>query len=290
MTEENALFSLLPAWLTLFIRAIPFLKKCLPQQETIATRFLLLFEQHGIYRNQIPRLFGHGLTLADVQDAGALLPRLSDELLDAACELFAVQRDWLDGANPAAYAIHDFYKQPKAFQDFIADLKQKNDGVFLLHVVLPERLCKEDDALLVLAEPVSVGDREITRYHLCDVWRVGYWKSRAYLAACIAIALKQDVVVRGCRVPAKTVTAYASGERLFCSKEAEGFALRGQRWNPESWLNAPEAFLEGVDPELEGFGTRAALGLWLELAEAGWMDTGLDSTSSEAFKRMQAQA
>lgn len=42
-------------------------------QDSIASRFVLLFERHGIHRNQIPRFFDHGLTLADVAGDDRLL-------------------------------------------------------------------------------------------------------------------------------------------------------------------------------------------------------------------------
>lgn len=41
--------------------------------ESVAARFVRLFEAHGVHRNQIARLFGRGLTLATVQTEGALL-------------------------------------------------------------------------------------------------------------------------------------------------------------------------------------------------------------------------
>ena len=46
------------------------------EPDTVASRFVLLFEKHGIHRNQIPRFFDHGLTLADVVDQVALVDML----------------------------------------------------------------------------------------------------------------------------------------------------------------------------------------------------------------------
>ena len=60
---------------------------------SVATRFIRLFDSHGIHRNQIPGFFGHDLTIAKVKDDETLLPYLTEKLLDAACEKFAVRRE-----------------------------------------------------------------------------------------------------------------------------------------------------------------------------------------------------
>jgi hypothetical protein len=45
-------------------------------EESVAGRFLRLFETHGVHRNQIPRFFGHGLTLKHGQAESALIEQL----------------------------------------------------------------------------------------------------------------------------------------------------------------------------------------------------------------------
>lgn len=55
---------------------IPFLKSA-AKPESVAARFVRLFETHGVHRNQIPRFFDHGLTLNDLKSDDSLLPRLN---------------------------------------------------------------------------------------------------------------------------------------------------------------------------------------------------------------------
>lgn len=71
--------------------------------ESVASRFIRLFESHGVHLNQIPRFFGHELTLKDVQDDDSLILILDEEILEAACTLFAVKREWLDGSAGHVY-------------------------------------------------------------------------------------------------------------------------------------------------------------------------------------------
>lgn len=168
-------------------------------KETIATRFFKLFEVHGVHRNQIPGLIGRGLTIADVQSEESLLPKLDEELLNYACELFAVRREWLDGADDQIYPLHDFYKWPEKFAEFL-DRKLVDKAAYdMTGVVLATKdLKRHNSALIILEEPVgNVGDRLIYRYHLCYNWTFAYWKARAYLTACVALAWKRDVCLMG---------------------------------------------------------------------------------------------
>jgi hypothetical protein len=134
-----------------------------PPSESIATRFIRLFESHGVHRNQIPRFIDHGLTLRDVQDDASLLEKLDEALLEAACARFAVRREWLDGAEPQIHPCHDFYKDPKGFSNFLGKLIASNpegqmDGILLS----PKESDREAEALIILQEIIgAVGDKPI---------------------------------------------------------------------------------------------------------------------------------
>lgn len=86
-----------------------------PPAESVTARFVRLFETHGVHRNQIPRFFGHNLTLKDVQDDASLIAKLDEEMLADACTRFAVRREWLDGSEKKVHPEHDFYKHPEEF-------------------------------------------------------------------------------------------------------------------------------------------------------------------------------
>ncbi len=244
--------------------------------ETIACRFIRLFESHGVHRNQIPRFFGHGLELKDVQDDASLVAKLDEKILEAACTRFAVRREWLDGAESQIHPDHDFYKYPKDFADFLVQLKTANpDGMLRGVLIAPNDQGWQAGALLILRETVgAVGEKPIYRYHLCNNWAFSYWKARAYLTACVAIAWKRRVYVHGLRIPAKEIKKLAEGKTLL-GWQGEGIGELGSKtWDPEDMALKPGAFLEGVDPEQDNFGIRSGLRLWLELEEQGLMGTG----------------
>jgi hypothetical protein len=248
-----------------------------PPQESVATRFVRLFESHGVHRNQIPRFIGHGLTLKDVKDDATLLERLDEVLLEAACTKFAVRREWLDGAEEQVHPLHYFYKEPEAFCLFIDRLSGESPDGQLDGVVLAVPEAKKDpSALIILQEIVGfVGEKPIYRYHLLSDWSYSYWKSRAYLTACVAIAWKKQIHLRGRMVAAKEIESLFEGTCLLGWGGEGSFMFRGRHWYPEDMALEPDVFLEGVDPERENFGIRSALKLWLELDTLGHMDIGL---------------
>ena len=253
-----------------------------PPVESIATRFVRLFESHGVYRNQIPRFFGHSLTVQDVQDEASLVAKLDETILEAACCRFAVRREWLDGAESQIHPGHDFYKHPEGFADFLVKLKSANpDGELGGVLIAPNDQGWQAGALLILRETVgAVGEKPIYRYHLCNNWIFSYWKARAYLTACVAIAWKRGVYVHGLRIPAKEIEKLAAGEMLL-SRQGEGVwnVSSSKKWYPEDMALKPDAFLEGIDPERDNFGIKSGLRRWLELEEQGLMATGCPVTN-----------
>jgi hypothetical protein len=257
--------------------------------ESLAARFIRLFESHDVHRNQIPRFFGHGLTLKDVQDDTSLFAKLDEAVLTAACALFAVRREWLDGAEPQVYPRHDFYKHPEDVAGFLGTLKANNpDGNLDGVLIAPNEL--DGDALLLLQETIGgVGDKPIYRIHLCNNWTFRYWKSRAYLTACVAIAWKHGVYVRGVYLPKKDIERMASGEMLVHLREDGDWACGGKKWYPEDMALRPGTYLLGVDPEQNHFGIEAALGLWLDLEQEGYMRTGLPMYEAEAIRELFQQ-
>ena len=140
------------------------------EASTVSSRFVDLFENHGVHRNQIPRFFGNGLTLNDVETNKKLLPKLTPEILQAAAKLFAIRIEWLEGVDKQIYEIHDFYKQPKAYADFLHRLNAGDDHRVIAKLVWSTDTSHEQDAVLVLEEQFEyLGDESVVRYHISDI-------------------------------------------------------------------------------------------------------------------------
>lgn len=255
-------------------------------ESTVSERFLNLFEAHGVHRNQIPRFFGRGITLKHVQSKDNLIDALTEDALHDACDMFAVNRSWLDGASEKVYSLYPCYKRPKKFKELIDGLVEKKancSGYLLLGRNGRTPKSQQYDAVLVIQEEIGyIDDKAICRYHLCDHWIFDYWKCRAYLAACVGYAWSREVYILGQFADRATVAEIAEGGALLQSHEwGGGLASYGQICYPEDLALTPEAFLQGLKGRDDSFGERKGLELWLELEDKGWMrdEHGVSSRS-----------
>jgi len=251
--------------------------------DTVASRFVSLFEAHGVHRNQMFRLLGHRSPIADLQNDDTLLRSLTEELLDQAATLFAVRRDWLDCATDEIYPLHDFYKKPAEFGLFLDGLLRRIGDINGV-VLVSESDQNEDTALIVIEETVSfLDEKPVYRYHLCNNWLFDYWKSRAFLTACVATAWNKKVYLMGRRVPIDVIRKYSFGTSFLKYEFDSALPTAGRHWHPEDMAVKPESFLEGVS---EGdFGRRQAIDLWLQLDQLGFMKTDLPYNHvSRSFK------
>ena len=143
-------FSELNNALSLVTRTTSWLRHRETSRQSVARRFVRLFAARGIHRNQMNRVLGLNATLADVQTDESLVKILTDELLDKAARLFAVRREWLEGATEKIYPTHDFYKQSDRFPEFLDSLLANASSGALRGVLLvAESHGFESNALLV---------------------------------------------------------------------------------------------------------------------------------------------
>jgi hypothetical protein len=244
-----------------------------PVVTNTAQRFIRLFESHGVARAQIPRFFGHGLTIHQVEDETELLKVLDGNLLTSAAELFGIQVEWLEGGSEDLYEIKHFYQQPEAFGLWLdAQLQiacgEKIDGWLLTS----ELKTDEYDALILMREKIGeLADETIYRYHFCEQWIYGYWKCRADIAACVAQAWKRNCYISGRRIDADVFSALVSLKTI-PDTEREATSISGRRFYAEDLTTDPDFYTHELD---EGqFGKSSALSRWLSHNERGLMDSG----------------
>lgn len=255
------------------------------KEDLISTRFMNICSAHGVHRNQIPRVFDSDLTLHDVQSDQHLLKKLDEKMIVQACELFGINRDWLDGVNGQIYPTYDFYAGSSCFKEFLADLMKKSSGKIDGVLLSPKESNKRYSALLLLQETVGhISDSPIYRYYLCNNWSFSYWKARGLLASCVAQCWKHKIYIIGKSTSYKFIDSIEAGESILDLKSSGVYSIDGARWYAEDMASLPEVFLDGIDPEIDNFGYKAGLKLWLELESSGLMDSGMqDSKARERF-------
>ncbi|MGB1764016.1 hypothetical protein [Alloalcanivorax xenomutans] len=241
----------------------------------IVEKFLMVFQTHGVYGNQIPRFFGHGLSIADIQVREKLLEKIDDRMLDDVCDLLAVRREWFDGASDKIYPTHDFYKNPKGFGLLIDNIISKNARNRLSGCLLAVEDSKyPDPALLILQEEIGgIGEVPIYRFHICNNWSFSYWRSRADLVACIAQAENNGVYIHGVYQDRAYIKRLGGGLELLGWKDEGVHGIRGKIWYPEDMLYDPELYLKNVGSFDGGAELVLALERWLKWADLGLMKT-----------------
>ncbi|GGA95056.1 hypothetical protein [Agarivorans gilvus] len=243
-----------------------------PRLTNTADRFIHLFQAHGVARAQIPRFFGHGLTIHQVEDNNELLKALDTQILDAAAELFAIKPEWLEGGSDELYELKHFYNHPKKFGVWLDSLLsatnvQRIDGWLLT----TSEFNDEYDAAIVMREQIGeFGDEAIYRYHLCETWVYGYWKCRADIAACIAQAWKRNCYVFGQRIPLSVFNRVISLNSVPDS-ELEQTRIHGKKFYAEDLTTNPDFYASAL--KNEQFGIDSAIARWLEYYELGMMDS-----------------
>ena len=251
---------------------------------TLPTRFIALFERHGVHRNQIPRFFDHGLTVKDVSSDEALTEKLSEQILQGACDLFAVRREWLDGVSDEIYEVHEFYKHPAEFEQFIQHLNRASNETGRLwgKVIIPSAKNIRSEALFFIEERIGyLGNEPISRFHLTGTWRYDYWRCRAYLAACVSIACRNGCHVNGSVVDRKYLKNVTQGLEFI---DPQALRRLGRSWEPEDMAYDPSVYLKDLDKSGHASSNELALELWLALAKDGWLD-GYSPASVEKFEQ-----
>lgn len=76
-----------------------------PSVAALVRRWLELFAAHGVARHQIPGLLqGHRLPLSQLSEDRAAADLLTNDVREATCRLFDVERAWLDGDSARIYS------------------------------------------------------------------------------------------------------------------------------------------------------------------------------------------
>ncbi len=250
-----------------------------------AQRFIRLFEAHGISRAQIPRFFGHNLTIHQVEDETELSKILDTNLLEAVATLFGIRLEWLEGGTDELYDINHFYKQPQKFGEWLNSLTADNDKIKIDGWLLTTKFkTVQYDALILMREKIGeLADTNIYRYYFCEQWIYGYWKCRADIAACVAQGWKRNQYITGRMLTQKVFNKIIS-LKFVPDSELEGTTIANQTFQAEDLTINPNFFVQGLS---EGqFGIENAVALWLEYQQLGLMDSGFGDCK-DAFQQFQ---
>ncbi|WP_029918474.1 hypothetical protein [Pelobacter seleniigenes] len=230
----------------------------------LVQRFVDIYKAHGIERTQIPRFLGEdgGLTLVDVSTDEKLLYALNEKLLQATCDQFGVQREWLDGKDVPIYPYLWHGHDLPAYIDFLLELKKTGCAIQGFGIKRQEDKLRKSSgkygedydpffiALLFRVKLDHWGDHSqdsIWRYYpLCDQIYWGYEKTRMQLKAKILIADILGVYFKGCVMEEHEIEGIMEG-RIFPGPLMEHRSHVG--WHPEDYIYTEEESRAVADSE-----------------------------------------
>ena len=260
--------------------------------DSITSRFIQLFESHGVHRNQIPEFFDYGLTLADLQSEERLIEKLTPEILRKAAELFLVNSEWLSHGKTEIFPQHHFYKYPDKFGKYIDELlspdSSKDIEGYVLTIKPPYK--QDYDTLILLKEEIGlIGERTIYRYHYCSGWRITYWKCCADIACCIAQAQQRNIYFAGKTVDASWIESFSDGMRLpnYDFEMAEIDLPHSGYWSAGEFVDIPEQFIKPLNQK-DGYSVASAINRWFEYHKKGLIYVCSDEVNESvkaAFER-----
>ncbi|TMO82453.1 hypothetical protein [Pseudoalteromonas spongiae] len=270
------------------------------RKESVATRFVALFESHGVKRSQIPSFFKNGLTFDACEDDAELLKALTPEMIEEAANLFEVNLDWLQGASEKIYEVKDFYKRPDLCETYLEILTEKaKENHLESYVIIPDikqkKLIESYDAFILITETITtLNDRHIYKYHLLRTRAIDYWKSKAYFAATCALLWKYKCYPIGKVAPYKWLSEIIEGKQLlqYDYEDRQGDVLIpiGGTWHVDEMIEVPNKYLENVCREKDNFGTRAAISMWLELSNyMNIFEDNSHTTTVESYRKKLAE-
>jgi hypothetical protein len=269
---------------------------CLPEiSDSVAARFIQLFEAHGVHRNQIPEFFEHDLTISDVQSEDALVEKLTPVILSDAAKLFFINSEWLALGHGDVYPKHHFYKQPEKFGAFIDNVPSNYEkhnfdcSVFRSN----KRTTSGYDALMILKTPIGeLGERFIYAYHLCPGWMTHYWKSAADLACCISLSAQKGVYPHGCIVEDSWLSEFMNCQRLPSydfESEILAYPYKGQ-WNPGEFSDSAKEFIQPLEINKDNYSIPSALARWWRYYDQGLIYVYSDDVNTRVGEEFQTMA
>lgn len=218
-------------------------KEHVEEVQSVAERFLKIYQSHGISKVQIPtflelNLPNNNLKLADMMPE-RIIDKLDESLLTWTSSTFGVQREWLDGVTDYIYphGRYDFYKRINSFIDLSVQLKESYKDL-QIYALKPGKIIPNDsrgqDVVLVLRFTIAkLHDVNIFNYlPICTYWDWGYWRTRYQAKAIFSICEYLDIYVHGYDLEKEQIHAIADGT-IFPGPILE--KLRGYSWYPEDF-------------------------------------------------------
>jgi hypothetical protein len=167
----------------------------LPSLSVVPTRFLSVFNEHGIATSQIPRFIPE-LSLAKLGSSEALLSAITPELIDRTSRLFGVRREWMEGVDDVIYCRDFCYKRPRRFFAKLSALKPGYSEFPVRALYCTTNLDWRNEqyqplVIFFVEQFGELGEDKLFRFHIFDEFDWSYAPSRIQLKAMARVLDRQ---------------------------------------------------------------------------------------------------
>jgi hypothetical protein len=240
---------------------------------SVTSRFLQAFFNHGVHHNQIPQYCCQALNLAQINNAEKLAEVLTPKILEQTSTFFGIRQDWLIGASKIIYNVHDFYKEPRQMVTFLEKIKKNRNYITCTVLRCRDKSAhlRDTPGIFVFSEIVSeINNRPVFRHHFCGLQAIGYWKSRADFAARCALIIKSEIPVFGHFANEDWLKSAYDGFNMPEYDYDLGELILPNKgiWNVYDFIEFPNLYLSQLDTE-GGIAVNFALNRWLMWANSG---------------------
>lgn len=192
----------------------------------LVTRFLSVYENHGIRAHQIPKFaVDFNVKPSDFATHYSVLNILTDEFISWTCETFGVEKSWMDGdpdwfckETKQIYADFDLYKSLYFATDLFENYKKLPRRDVCLYAFKNGSLTRDTQnksiVALVFQERIGeINGRFIYKYKpVTTHWQWDYYKMRYQIKGIFLLCLKNNIRTRGFDLSGDVIDQLVAGE------------------------------------------------------------------------------
>lgn len=216
----------------------------------LADRFLQVHRAHAVLPAQIPRALAMEKEFQprDFLSRRQLAECLSSELMERTCELYGIQREWLEGDDTPSYPSRNFYKNPAGLIDFLEVLTKKHHSLYLWCFKAEEKpldgLGNGELFALLVADNFQLGEKTVEKFYPIDSdWPWEHAPARLDFKTLVYVCQRFGIHALGRSAPLSKIEAVMNG------KEFPSILNRHtEHWHPDDYIYTETESVKAKEP------------------------------------------
>lgn len=204
----------------------------------LANRFLQVHRAHAVLPIQIPRVLTmeKNLQPRDLLSNKRLAECINNEMLEKTCELYGIQREWLEGDNIPPYPSWNFYKNPAGLIDFLKILTKRHHSLRLWcfkanHKPL-EKLGNSELLAILIADNFQLGEKTVEKFYpIGSDWPWEHAPARLDFKTLVYVCQRFGINALGRSAPLSKIEAVINGKEF-----PSALGRNCEHWHPDDYI------------------------------------------------------